>query len=105
LAEAKIRWAFWPPSTDPNKVEPEVGIWVSGDFEDLDESDVESEGEEDEDGKRKEDKPPKGLEDDPSEDEEEGEEEIQPGGRFGALALEQEGPGTEDSDEEEEDSE
>lgn len=96
LAEGRIRWAFWPPGTDPSiPGEAGDGIWISTDG-DAAEHDLESDGEEegveqdrasesDEEGSERDD-----LLDE--EEEEEGEEEESNeagiGGRFGALALE-----------------
>jgi len=94
LAEGRVRWAFWPPGTDPSMLsEAGDGIWISsgdGYSAGVDsESDGEKEGieqdhgsESGEEGSQEDDFP--GDDD----DEEEAElNEVGVGGRFGALAL------------------
>ena len=95
LAEGRVRWAFWPPGTDPSKFsETGDGIWIRHDDGDgvvNSESEGEEEMEEDDIGSES------GEEASGEEgflDEEEEEEEAEESndrrivGRFGALALE-----------------
>lgn len=102
MAEGKIRWAFWPPGTDLSKVDSDDGIWIAGDADEGADTDLESEDEEG-------DSKPDGEDhqehtgSDISEEEDDGMEGIQLGGRFGALAVEEEdGEGIEEDSEENE---
>ena len=93
LAEGRVRWAFWPPGTEPSILsEAGDGIWIpSGD--DTVGVDSESDGEEGVERDRVSESDEEGSQQDDSLDEEEEEEEADlneasVGGRFGALALE-----------------
>ena len=110
LAEGRIRWAFWPPGTDPQTIRRYqgdggggAGIWIAHDSGEDGHEDSDYDSDEDETHAR-----PAGSEDealsspDGSEEEaEEGDEEVEApatgaglgrevvatGGRFGALVL------------------
>jgi hypothetical protein len=90
-----VRWAFWPPGTEPSKFsETGDGIWIRHDDDDG-VANYESEGEEEmeeEDGGSESGEEASGEEGflDGEEEAEEAEEsnDARIGGRFGALALE-----------------
>lgn len=92
MGEGRVRWAFWPPETDPSILsEAGDGIWISSD-DDAAGVDLESDGEEEEveQDRASESDGGDGEIDEEVEDEGEDEDEEGPsiGGRFGALALE-----------------
>ena len=92
MAEGRVRWAFWPPGTDPSVLsEAGDGIWIPG-GDDAAGPDSESDGEEGVEQDRASESDEEGSQADGSPDEEEEEEaesnEASFGGRFGALALE-----------------
>ncbi|KAI0375217.1 P-loop containing nucleoside triphosphate hydrolase protein [Pilatotrama ljubarskyi] len=104
LAEGRIRWAFWPPGTDPSTIrahQPQegAGIWIGAhdgqDALDLDEAEHEHETPHTDEAETT--LSEQGSEDgEEDEDEEEEEGEGGTAGRFGALVLD-------DQDEEDED--
>lgn len=104
LAEGRVRWAFWPPGTEPSNLgETGGGIWIRHDDDVSVNS--ESDGEEEERGSEQDrvsESGEEGSEGDSFSDEGEMEaEELKGatiGGRFGALALE--GSVTETTEEE-----
>jgi nucleosome binding factor SPN SPT16 subunit len=106
LAEGRVKWAFWPPGYQVRSGDTNQGIWLNSgavaEDEDEDEEDEESEEESEE-----EDEAEQGIEDG-SETEDNGEEESEEGpmsigiaaggGRFGVLALADDGEPDEDED-------
>lgn len=105
LAEGRIGWAFWPPDTTLQQVaaggDGQQGLWIPrGDAIDED-TDHQSEGE-DEDHEHAE----SGEDEDTHEDDEEASDDgvdgttVASAGRFGALAVNDGGNDSEDSDKE-----
>jgi len=92
LAEGRVRWAFWAPGTNASKLdETGDGIWIRHDDDDAgvnSESDGEEEDRVSESGE--EGSEGNGFPDEEEEGEEESKEVTSIGGRFGALALEEE---------------
>lgn len=93
LAEGRVRWAFYPPGTDPPKLsDVGDGIWIRHDDDDAGvNSDSDGEEEEMEQGRVSESSEEASEEEDFPDEEEEAAEEtsrVAIGGRFGALALE-----------------
>ncbi|KAF9654183.1 P-loop containing nucleoside triphosphate hydrolase protein [Thelephora ganbajun] len=88
LAEGRIRWAFWPPGTDPSVHDKAGdGIWIRSGDDAAGVGDSESDdGEEEVEQDPVLDSGGEGSEEE--EDEDEGGDETNIGGRFGALALE-----------------
>lgn len=93
LAESRVRWAFWPPGTEPSNLsETGDGIWIRHANDDVEDGQSEGDREEEMDQDRVSESGEELDEGVSFSDEEdrEGEEleETRIGGRFGALALE-----------------
>lgn len=93
-----MRWAFWPPGTEPSNLgETGDGVWIRHVNDDVEDDRSESDKEEEMEQDRISESGEELDEEDgfPDEKEREGEEleETRIGGRFGALALEESATG------------